>query len=324
MNSYIKNSFRLVLGTLVGAVLGLIVAIAGGFIILFFLSSGSQGGVFAAIALCFALPQLMIPVLAIFSLIFLLRTRSKIGKDLRSPENVHLRRVNNLVSLFLIIAIVISGSIFFDKLSLSSRLARPPKKVSLESCNKIKDLHYQGLCFLRYIEFMKSKDLLAMSKEERDGLVTNICGKITEDWMEDDCIENLALKSGDSVMCGKISYEYDRNMCEARVAKKLSDCEKFDYRFKKACYQSVAKAKKDISICDEKIPRMKDTCRGVVYSAIAAEKKDKTICDKIPPRTALRDSCYADVAIASNDRSACDGITMLIHKSRCIRKTSGK
>lgn len=318
MNKYIKNSLKLILGALIGIIGSAIISVIGIIIFLRILSFQSQGGMFVAVLLGLAAPRIVTIITVVTSIIFLLFAKHRIEKKIDESERNELRSFRNFITIFLIVTIIFFGQSIYSKFGFDSHPVKPPKP---EACYKIKDPHYRGLCFHSIISNTRSRDLSVMTEEKRENLAIDICGKIEEDWLRDGCFGELALKSNDSAICRKIMDPFGNEGCKAHTAKELNECDSLNETARMNCFASVAKVKKDISLCNK--ASYKEDCEAGVYSAIAAENKDISICKNIV-RGDLKDSCYADVFIACNDKTACNNITMFTQRSRCLREIGGK
>lgn len=315
MAGYIKKALRLVLGTFIGLIVGLIIALLG-FIIILYLLPDSQGGVFAGVAIGLVMPRLVIMVMVTCAIISLLYTKHRVEKRINEAERQEIKRYDNLISAFLIVVIVITGYIFFVRSGILYLMSKPPKRIEPDSCSRIEDSSRRDLCFYSLAE----QSLPKMTVEQ----AINICREIEGVSRRDNCFYLLALRDNDPARCEELTDSYSRGNCKARIAKEVSDCDNPEIRNKTLCYESVARVKKDFSICDSSCAVnkfIKESCYAGIYSAIAVENKDASVCNNIIPGD-KKDACKADVAIACNNRSACKDITMILHRSRCTRETS--
>ncbi len=130
----------------------------------------------------------------------------------------------------------------------------------------------------------------------------------------DSCYEKVAIFSGDLKECDKLKnpdrWQYAWEYCYAGIAatkKDITICQQLTSE-KPYCIVGVAVAKQDIALCgqahfgsnyDEY--EKASSC----YEPIAVAKKDKSVCDNLK-QGASRDSCYSKVAVAKGDASDCE------------------
>ena len=82
------------------------------------------------------------------------------------------------------------------------------------------------------------------------------------------------------------------------------------------CFGRIAKARNDLSICDEADhPGVKNQC----YYIYAKHTADLTVCERIPDRD-LEDGCYSDLAALKDDPDICQRIVGQGIKDSCYFK----
>ncbi len=140
------------------------------------------------------------------------------------------------------------------------------------------------------------------------------CAKIIGDKKEL-CYLETAILAEDYSACGKVTNAHQKTYCFSQIAAgtgNLTVCEKLGLEFNDNfsrkvftgnCYEELAKAKKDPSIC-EKIELDRDLC----YQKVALSKKDEGLCAKVE-RVPDMDQCYRELAIEMLDLSICEKIT---------------
>ena len=107
------------------------------------------------------------------------------------------------------------------------------------------------------------------------------------------CYADVALVTGDSVICEKIKDLGHRGACEALVKRVYSKCSEWIYA--DYCYRDVAALIGDTSVCDQiKHEGGKIECKAVVLN-------DASLCENSDNQ-----DCYQKIALLTGDEKACD------------------
>lgn len=134
------------------------------------------------------------------------------------------------------------------------------------------------------------------------------------------CYTQVATNNKDLSGCDKITDYVGRDECYTAVAVAVQDssgCYKeSDWISGQAmCFDEVAAAKNDLSICDATKSIAQDLMtdggyRDECYGAVAAARKDASVCGDIPTSDLTkRDECYTGVASSTQNVSICGNIT---------------
>jgi hypothetical protein len=130
---------------------------------------------------------------------------------------------------------------------------------------------------------------------------------------------NISYQSYDE--CNKISREYYRAFCYINVNlinKESPPCDSLINEYpRRICYNGFAINTLDYSLCDKM--EIKDWTYSYCYSEIAKAKNDLSICDNIinEPDYDRKGKCYADFAGDTNNPSICEKITSEMWKEQC-------
>ena len=156
-------------------------------------------------------------------------------------------------------------------------------------------------------------------------------------------------------ICNEVNNKIDRNECyfrENKVRNEKVICDKIENKsLKLLCYNDLAIAKKDDSLCQEKESLAKTACivaikkdeklclwwnsdqkkicnaiikqdenicdwLDICYWELAKLKNDVNICDKIKNNT-TKTMCILWIAVVKNDDKICDKIKKESHKKEC-------
>lgn len=157
---------------------------------------------------------------------------------------------------------------------------------------------------------------------EAAGLSVGDCEKKKNPFERAACISAVALAKGDPVICDTLTLDELRGGCVAIIAECKMDeriCGRLgekDVGAQYTCESWVAKAKKDVSICDDmENPSYKNPC----IAGVAAAKGDVSLCNRIEKSTD-KDDCIVDVAIAKKDASLCKTLTSTLDywQNQCL------
>jgi len=101
----------------------------------------------------------------------------------------------------------------------------------------------------------------------------------------------------------------------------LSKCQSIsDTVAKNDCYEQVAVANEDLSICDKiekDIPNSGIIGVNFCYAEVAGATGDLSICQNKVPQNNIRDQCYWNVAVHDKDFSLCEDF-VIIDNYACI------
>ena len=112
------------------------------------------------------------------------------------------------------------------------------------------------------------------------------------------CLRDLALKTGDTTYCEKLSTG---DVVDPRGV----------------CIKDVSVSKKDVSVCDKLSGDKKNECIKDVSIAM----NDVSLCDKIST-ISIKDYCFHAIAVNKKDRSLCDQIRDELRREKCISQAS--
>ena len=150
-----------------------------------------------------------------------------------------------------------------------------------------------------------------------------VCENIEKpDYKRGTCIMEVInlISPSDASICDKLKKENDR--CLRVVAESLGDseiCKKIDdnnHGDKKRCYEDVAYATKDISLCDSY------SCYERILNILEPNEIDISLCEKITKLDqddgwSFKDQCYYHIALRISDITGCDNIIGLDTKGGC-------
>jgi len=183
-----------------------------------------------------------------------------------------------------------------------------------------------------------------------------LCDNLFRQKYKDDCYINVTATAKDPSLCKKIRIS--RDDCYINAARALQDptiCENIADRGEKRqnnfvgastgrldkppslliCYLEVAKAKKDVRVCDY-IQHPSD--RNGCYASVARETGDVNICEKLDPRFKdelaeydpryeqakyAQERCYEWVAVKTKDATICERIRTSDSCYHLLARTTG-
>jgi hypothetical protein len=157
------------------------------------------------------------------------------------------------------------------------------------------------------------------------GLTLSDCQKLKKPFDKAACISGVALAGRDSSICMKLSEETLKAACISIIAECTMDESLCDDRMSDAgdqytCLTWVARAKKDVSICDAiDNTNYKNPC----IQEVASARKEVSLCNGIESNSS-RDDCIEAVAVSIPDASLCNklGSSLDYWKHQCIMKVA--
>ena len=107
-----------------------------------------------------------------------------------------------------------------------------------------------------------------------------------------------------------ISIPKERSVAEQTTTHVTSDCKAMtDEIARNFCYADLAKAQKNISICDDKINNV--NTRDICYQRVAIAKQDFSLCKSISEanqNSGIGSTCYSEVAKLKKDPALCEDL----------------
>ncbi len=200
----------------------------------------------------------------ILGIIALIKIRNEKGK----ADTI--TKINVIISSLILAFWLISGLLYassFILLGISEDLSNNPKYIFL--CNTIRGDELQDRLGRDYC-------YRSVAEEKKDYL---ICEKINEGDIKGECYGRVALVKKDNTICEKSSGVFARDISNNISTKDL-------------CYNYVATAIKDVSLCDNiKNVEFRDEC----YIIHVSENPDASTCAKIET-SYLKNDCYITLA----------------------------
>lgn len=127
--------------------------------------------------------------------------------------------------------------------------------------------------------------------------------------------------------CEAVTDEIARNFCYVDLAKAQKDISICDDKIdnvntRDICYQKVAIAKQDFSLCKSISEANQNSGIGsTCYSEVAKLKKDPTLCEDLPDEGPydylLKGECYLGAATGKLDASVCKKISYSVTRDTC-------
>ncbi len=142
---------------------------------------------------------------------------------------------------------------------------------------------------------------------------------------KDRCIKDLALKTHEIRLCGRIGEVAIRNECYyhlARVYENISVCDSIkkdfdDYLIRNECFISFADTIADLEMCREKVNGENE--QDVCFASIFHTDKDISVCPNFHSYR-LESTCYANIAFIEENKGICDMMEKNITEKRCKGK----
>lgn len=138
--------------------------------------------------------------------------------------------------------------------------------------------------------------------------------------LEDVCIEGVAAKNKDALLCQEVSAT-TRPTCYALVAEAKSNVDVCAEAgsYKDPCFELYARNVQDATACG----KITDVSRkNGCYSNLASTLGDPSLCDKIL-NVGQKDDCYFNAAMRLGDTSYCNKITSADRKQNCLQNIGG-
>lgn len=194
-----------------------------------------------------------------------------------------------------ILLTLIAGTVIFiyfkkqasiDNNMLLNATSKAKPVVTLADCQKLQNLTKQGSC---YYELAKAtKDI-------------TLCDKATD---KNVCILGVAVAKQDASLCAQAHFTSQNPTADEDQFVKWT-----------GCYQPIAVAKKDQSVCDGLTNQgLKQTC----YSAVAVAQGNSTSCNNLTDDSA-KDECYSGIAKSNSDDSYCAKIKSAYTEDACYQ-----
>lgn len=160
------------------------------------------------------------------------------------------------------------------------------KEIVVEVPTETDTLNAMSACEKIKSPGLKQKCAAMIKKDPSD------CGMLDES-AAPYCYADVALATGNSAICGKITDSGHKESCEALVERAEDKCSNWIYA--DYCYRDVAALIGDASICDYiKYEGGKIECKAVIL-------RDASLC-----KNSDNQDCYQTVALLTGDEKACD------------------
>lgn len=195
-------------------------------------------------------------------------------------------------------------------------------------CNKIEyDRHSEDSCYLK------------MAKDEKDA---SICDRNWRYSSKRECLMDVALETGDISVCrNKPMPSKDNCISDIIIRKQSFDPSASDFEIcktlrsgKDACILSVAMATENTDLCQEisnydsgpasRNQYRRDDCYYTFAIYSEKYKDDFSLCSKIEEWDYLKDRCFDEIAIETNNYSLCANIQSEDKSNSCYREIAAE
>lgn len=163
-------------------------------------------------------------------------------------------------------------------------------------------------------------------KECLAGLTVQDCEKLGV-YDKNSCYTDIALLRSDTSICNLVDVSERRDSCFYWLEESVEDKSKLDCEImpeggrdssKDRCFLAVAKFKKDLSICENKI--RDENFKVWCISNVAASIGDSSICNKLK-EPQKNDGCLIGAAKAQNNAKSCNEIVDPKQRTNCYAMT---
>ena len=217
-----------------------------------------------------------------------------------------------------------------------------PKIKKMEDCIQMPE-YVQEICTMSVAKELKNITLCESVKNKEKCYAgvggasgdANICGKISNEFMHDECLKLAAATNKSTEACEFIKRQDSKEYCYLGVAKASGDegvCKKIKKDFiggdsgdasKQSCVIEVGKATNNEDLCG--VPAVDNSGfdryemeNSECFSIIAEQTKKIKICENIKSIT-RREYCYSGVARAKADAKICEKINTEHIREQCYK-----